>query len=199
MDDARHYPQKDAERREGGRCRRTGVRSSARSPAETLNARPGSRRAVTNAADTVERTRVHARLLDAGIAPTIQRLEIGRIVFGGPIHIAADDLYRKLRERSLPISRGTIYNTLKLFVSKGLLREIIVSAERVFYDSTAAPHHHFYDVDTGELIDIPRDEVAVTRFPTPPSNMETEEIEVLIRIRKTTGAKPSAQAAASSG
>ena len=137
------------------------------------------------AIDTIERARVRTRLLEAGIAPTIQRLEIGRIVFHGPIHISADELYQKLQDRSFQISRATIYNTLKLFVRKGLLREIIVSAERVFYDSTTALHHHFYDVETGELTDIPPEEVSVTRFPSPPADMKAEEVEVLIRVRKS--------------
>jgi Fur family iron response transcriptional regulator len=138
-----------------------------------------------NANDAVVRQRIRQRLLEAGIAPTIQRLEIGRVVLQGPIHISADELYQHLRDNSFPISRATIYNTLKVFVEKGLLREVIVSAERVFYDSTTAPHHHFYDVDTGELIDIPPEDVAVTRFPKPPAHMKTEEVEVLIRVRKT--------------
>jgi Fur family iron response transcriptional regulator len=139
----------------------------------------------TSADETVERMNVRMRLLEAGISPTIQRLEIGRIVLRGPLHISADNLYHQLENGSFPISRATIYNTLKLFVQKGLLRAIVVSPERVFYDSTTGHHHHFYDVETGELIDIPAEEVTVTRYPTPPPDMRTEEVDVLIKVRRT--------------
>lgn len=141
--------------------------------------------AASNAHDTVERMKVRMRLLEAGITPTIQRLEIGRAVLRGPRHVSADDLYHELEDSSFQISRATIYNTLKLFVQKGLLREIIVSAERVFYDSTTGHHHHFYDVETGELIDIPAEAIAVTRYPAPPPDMKTEEVDVLIKVRRT--------------
>ena len=142
---------------------------------------PGS----ASADETVERMNVRVRLLKAGISPTIQRLEIGRIVLRGPLHISADNLYHQLENGSFPISRATIYNTLKLFVQKGLLRAIVVSPECVFYDSTTGHHHHFYDVETGELIDIPAEEVTVNRYPTPPPDMRAEEVDVLIKVRRT--------------
>ena len=152
---------------------------------ETRRRSPTGEPRSLGASEAVERQRVRARLLNAGVAPTIQRLEIGRIVFRGPIHISADELHQKLEACSFPVSRATIYNTLKLFVEKGLLREIVVSAERVYYDSTTDLHHHFYDVETGELTDIPAEEVTVTRFPPPPAHMTADEVEVLIRIRKS--------------
>lgn len=148
---------------------------------ESANAEPTDGRHPHD--EDVERMRTRLLLLEAGIVPTFQRLEIGRIMFHGPIHISADELHRRLRERSCPISRATVYNTLKLFVAKGLLREIVANPERVFYDSTTRPHHHFYDEATGELRDIPDEAVTFRRLPSPPPGMQTAGIEVIVRIR----------------
>ena len=52
------------------------------------------------------------------------------------------------------------------------------------YDSTIAPHHHFHDLETGELRDIDPNDIAFSRFPTLPEGMEAEAVEVVIRLRK---------------
>ena len=54
------------------------------------------------------------------------------------------------------VSKATVYNTLNLFCERGLLRTVDVDPSRQYYDSSIESHHHFYNVDTGELIDIPR-------------------------------------------
>jgi Fur family iron response transcriptional regulator len=36
-----------------------------------------------------------------------------------------------------------------LFTSKGLLREVLIDRDRVFYDTNSTQHHHIYNVDTG--------------------------------------------------
>ena len=55
------------------------------------------------------------------------------------------------RER---VSKATVYNTLGLFVRKGLLREVLIDPERVFYDTNLTEHYHVYELDSGELHDV---------------------------------------------
>ena len=50
-------------------------------------------------------------------------------------------------------------------------------------DSTRSSHHHFHDLDTGELREIAPQEIEFSRFPTLPEGMEAE-VEVIIRLRK---------------
>ena len=76
-----------------------------------------------------------------------------------------------------------MYNSLNLFSEKGLVREINVDPTRKFYDSTTHAHHHFYHVDTGELVDIANDRVSIPDLPSLPPGTEKESVEVLIRIR----------------
>ena len=62
-------------------------------------------------------------------------------------------------------SLATVYNTLGLFASKGLIREVIVDPSKVFYDSNTKPHHHFFNVDTGLLRDFDSDAVQIEQLP----------------------------------
>ena len=81
------------------------------------------------------------------------------------------------------VSKATVYNTLKVLSETGLIKEVNVDASRRFYDSTTHPHHHFYNVDSGELSDIPEDQVAIADLPKLPKGTVQESLEVLIRLR----------------
>lgn len=123
------------------------------------------------------------RLTACGVLPTPQRLEVAEILLARPQHLAADHIIDELRRNGRRVSKATVYNTLKLFSDCGLVRELNVDASRRFYDSTTHPHHHFFDVDTGELTDIPADRVAISGLPALPAGTEQESVEVLVRVR----------------
>lgn len=123
------------------------------------------------------------KLTCCGITPTPQRLEVAEILLEKPQHLAADQIIERLRAQGRQVSKATVYNTLKLFSEKGLVRELSVTAERRFYDSTTHPHHHFFHVETGELQDIPEDQIGITGLPPLPAGTERESVEVLIRVR----------------
>ena len=86
------------------------------------------------------------------------------------------------------VSKATVYNTLGLFASKGLIREVIVDPTRVFYDPNTSDHHHFYNVDTGELQDIDVADVQVSQLPELPAGTVTDGVDVIIRVRSATAA-----------
>jgi Fur family iron response transcriptional regulator len=89
----------------------------------------------------------------------------------------------RLREGGSRVSKATVYNTLHLFSSRGLLREIAVDPARLLYDSTTGPHHHFYNEDTGELVDVEPGALEVSRMPDLPAGTDAHSLEVVIRIR----------------
>ena len=97
---------------------------------------------------------VSALMLEHGITPTLQRVEIAQILFAKPQHLSAEDVLTMVNKTSIQVSKATVYNTLGLFAKEGLIREVIVDPTKVFYDPTTVPHHHFYNVDTGSLMDI---------------------------------------------
>ena len=131
----------------------------------------------------MSRMDVSSQLSRHGVVPTPQRLEIAEILFDRPQHLSADQILDALRQKGSRVSKATVYNTLHLFGERGLVREVIVDPTRTFFDSTTRPHHHFYNVDTGELSDIPDDQIKMMELPSLPAGTEQESVEVLIRVR----------------
>lgn len=123
------------------------------------------------------------RLASHGAKPTVQRLKLAEVVFERPQHLSAEQVLQAARERGIRVSKATVYNTLNLFVECGLLRELVVDRDRVYYDSTVHEHHHFYNVDTGEMIDIPAESVSFAGVPTAPAGTRQDGVDVIIRVR----------------
>jgi Fur family iron response transcriptional regulator len=117
------------------------------------------------------------------ILPTPQRLEVATILLEKPQHLSADQIIEKLRVAGSAVSKATVYNTLNLFSERGLVKEVMVDPVRKFYDSTTRPHHHFYNVDTGELSDICDTRVNFESLPELPAGTRQESVEVLIKVR----------------
>ena len=131
----------------------------------------------------MERAEVLAEFARFGILPTPQRLEIAEILFEKPQHLSAEQIIERLRTGGSGVSKATVYNTLNLFSDRGLVGECLVDPERRFYDSNTQPHHHFYNVDTGHLIDIPREEIRLDEIPEFPKGVRLDQVEVLIKVR----------------
>ncbi len=120
-----------------------------------------------------------------GILPTPQRVEVAEVLLLRPQHMSADQIIDRLLHLGSEVSKATVYNSLKLFCERGIVKEVMVDPVRKFYDSSTHPHHHFYNVDTGELSDIAEDEVCFNNLPSIPAGTQQESVEVLIRIRQT--------------
>ncbi|MEO8628154.1 MAG: transcriptional repressor [Betaproteobacteria bacterium] len=118
-----------------------------------------------------------------GVNPTHQRIEIAHALFSRQEHLSADRILAIANERHPETSRATVYNTLKLFVEKRLIREVIVDPDRVFYDPNTTPHYHIYNVETGTLTDVDATAVRVEGLPALPDGMVTEGLDIIIRVR----------------
>ena len=127
---------------------------------------------------------VVARLREHGITPTQPRIEIGRVLFGGPQHVSADQVLARLSTSRRGVSKATVFNTLGLFAEKGLLREVVVDPSKLFYDTNVSPHHHVFHTDTGRLEDVSLDQVHVTALPSLPDGLRMEGVDVVIRVSR---------------
>ncbi|MFH1044304.1 MAG: Fur family transcriptional regulator [Pseudomonadota bacterium] len=136
-----------------------------------MKLKPGSRESVSDL------LRAH------GITPTHQRLEIAQVLFDKRWHPSADQILAAVNVRYAETSKATVYNTLKLFLEKGLVRELIVDPSKVFYDSNTNVHHHFYDVASGEITDIPAAGVRIDGLPPLPAGMVAAGIDLIVRTR----------------
>ena len=118
-----------------------------------------------------------------GINPTHQRIEIAHALFSRHEHLSADQVLALVNEGHPETSRATVYNTLNLFVEKGLIREVIVDPNRVFYDPNTVPHYHLYDVRTGRLTDIDAGGIQVSGLPLLPEGVVAEGMDIILRVR----------------
>ena len=123
------------------------------------------------------------KLREHRVSPTHQRLEIAKALFEAPAHLSADQVYRRVNSDGVRVSKATVYNTLGLFVARGLVREVLVDASKVFYDSNTKPHHHIYNTASGELTDIATTEVAIASLPDAPVGTVLDGVDVIIRVR----------------
>lgn len=123
-----------------------------------------------------------------GIQPSAQRVAVARYVLSTDEHPSADQVFARVKHelsRSVGapvLSRATVYNTLHLFVEKGLLRELILAEGRVVFDPKTEPHHHFVDDETGVIHDVPWDALKV-RDVAALEGLEVREYQVVMRGR----------------
>jgi Fur family transcriptional regulator, iron response regulator len=128
--------------------------------------------------------RCERRMSDCGIRPTAQRVRIASVLLSAPQHLSAEQILANLRSSGARVSKATVYNTLNLFASRGLIRQLSVDGSRAWFDSNVDPHYHFHDLASGALIDVPVPEVEFSRLPPPPPGTEVAGIDLVIRLRK---------------
>ncbi len=124
-----------------------------------------------------------AVLKDHGIQPTPQRIALAECILEETSHPTADQVWERVRSSCPTISRATVYNTLNLFVEKGILKAQVLREGTVVFDPFTAAHHHFIDEETGQIVDIPWDAVRVEGSASL-DGLEVREFQVVMRGRR---------------
>jgi Fe2+ or Zn2+ uptake regulation protein len=122
-------------------------------------------------------------LREHGIHPSAQRVAVADYVLRTAEHPSADKVWTDVQKNFPMISRATVYNTLNLFVEKGLLRELHLAPDSVLFDPNTDRHHHFIDEDTGRIYDVPWNQIEVGRAKAPPG-YEVHGYQVVMRGRR---------------
>ena len=122
-------------------------------------------------------------LEEHGIQPSAQRVAVAEYVLHTTEHPSADKVWAGVQENFPMISRATVYNTLHLFVERGLLRELHLAPDSVLFDPNTDHHHHFIDEDSGRIYDIPWNQIKVST-PKPLPGFEVEDYQVVMRGRR---------------
>ena len=124
------------------------------------------------------------KLEQAGLRVTRQRMMIADLLFAkGDRHVTAEALYAEASVIPYPPSLATIYNTLRDFADKGLVREIALYGGKVWFDTQTGPHFHFYLEDREELFDIPESLIPTFNIPAP-VGMRIAGIDVVIKLER---------------
>jgi len=131
----------------------------------------------------LDRDEISDLLESHGILPTQQRIDIAYLLFQRAQHLAAEQVLAQVNSHYGHVSKATVYNTLGLFVRKGLVREVLIEPGRTFYDSNTHDHHHVYNIDTGQLHDIPAQGVRIETDPALVGDAQVEGMDLVIRVR----------------
>ncbi|MDA9653877.1 transcriptional repressor [Candidatus Pelagibacter sp.] len=125
------------------------------------------------------------KLRNSGLRPTKQRLKICDVLFNNEktFHFTINDLFKIIKEKlSEKISLATVYNTVHAFKKKGYLKEISINSDKNYFDTNTSHHHHFYDMDTNELIDCDEKNINSINVKNNLTGKKIKSVEVLIKV-----------------
>ena len=125
------------------------------------------------------------KLRQSGLRPTRQRLKICEVLFSTEktFHFTINDLTKIIQEKlGEKISLATVYNTVHAFKNKNYLKEISINSDKSYFDTNVTENHHFFDEDTGELIDCSNDDIDSVNIKKNITGKKIKSVEVLIKV-----------------
>jgi Fur family peroxide stress response transcriptional regulator len=88
------------------------------------------------------------------IKPSYQRIKIFEYLMHSKEHPHVDEIYRALINEIPTLSKTTVYNTLNLFIEKGIIHMITIDGTEVRYDADLTTHGHFRCEHCGRVYDF---------------------------------------------
>ncbi len=82
-------------------------------------------------------------LLENNIKPSVQRLKIFSFLMNTKEHPTVETIFSSLSEEIPTLSKTTVYNTLKLFISKKIVNIVNIEDNETRYDWDTSFHGHF--------------------------------------------------------
>ena len=134
----------------------------------------------------MKKTSILNKLRSSGLRPTKQRVEIAKFLFDRDttFHFTVESLENHLTKKtSSKFALATIYNTVHAFKKAGHLSEVDVRGKKTYFDTNITNHHHFYDNETSELIDIDASEIVIQKIPKAPNGKKIKNVEVFINLK----------------
>ena len=125
------------------------------------------------------------KLRSSGLRPTKQRILISKLLFErkNTFHFTINNLNNILKNNySEKISLATIYNTVHAFKKKGYLKEILINSNKSYFDTNVSHHHHFFNENTNELIDLENKDISKIKIKKNIPGKKIKSIEVLVKI-----------------
>ena len=95
-------------------------------------------------------------LKSEGLRYTDQRQAIWDEIRNSNEHRDAEDIYLKLKEGNVKVSRATVYRTIDVLVKNRLVRKMDVGDGRSLYEPRLDNDHHDHMIclDTGDIIEF---------------------------------------------
>jgi Fur family iron response transcriptional regulator len=70
------------------------------------------------------------------------------------------------------------------------MSEVVVGSGQSYFDTNPGSHYHYFDKTTGEIIDVPEEQVRFLRLPPAPPGKVIDRIDVVVRIRNADRPQP---------
>ena len=98
------------------------------------------------------------------INPSVHRNAIMKYMMEHDVHPTVDKVYADLLPSMPTLSKATVYNTLKLFVDKKVVKSIFIDEKNVRYDPITTLHAHFKCMYCDTIHNVPLEESDIPKF-----------------------------------
>lgn len=103
---------------------------------------------------TAMETSLAGALRERGQRVTPQRLMVARVLSDLDRHVTAEVVFDEVSRRMPGVSLPTVYATLDLLESIGLIRRVASERGAVVYDPRTDDHHHLVCRGCGAIVDV---------------------------------------------
>ncbi len=126
---------------------------------------------------------IEQKLVSKNIQPTAQRIALCRYLLCEADHPTAEEI-KDWADKNFPkLSLATVYNTLKVLVEGGFIREFrFPHSDKVIYDCKVDEHYHFVDESSGEIFDLEPEQLKI--IPQLGKQFQIRGVEVILTGRK---------------
>ena len=90
------------------------------------------------------------------ISPSYTRTRIYAYLEKSKNHPTVDEIYKSLLEELPTLSKTTVYNVLKLFSDRNIVKAVNMRFSEMRYELDENPHSHFKCTICGVIYDIPK-------------------------------------------
>ncbi len=128
------------------------------------------------------------KLRSSGLRPTRQRIQLCKVLFDRDktFHFTVENLAKMLKKNfDKKVSLATVYNTVHVLKNKGYLKEISINNKKTYFDTNISHHHHFFNENTNELIDLNDKEIGPIKIKKTIPGKKIKSVEVLVKIENS--------------
>ncbi len=97
---------------------------------------------------------IQLKFRDYGLKSTPQRTAIYQALVHSTAHPTAEDLFAQVSPAYPMLSLNTVYYTLGVLRTAGLVQEVNIGHKRARFDANLSPHHHVICLGCQTILDV---------------------------------------------
>jgi len=97
---------------------------------------------------------IQEKFRDCGLKSTPQRTAIYQALVQSAAHPTAEDLFAQVSPAYPMLSLNTVYYTLGVLRTAGLVQEVNIGHDRARFDANLTPHHHVICQGCQNILDV---------------------------------------------